>query len=118
MVTASKSKRIRKHYGTKQLKPALETLGAQLKAFRESKSFSQNELAKVAKIALSTVNELENNVAKDVRLSTIASIAEALDVDLHQLMFSSGLSLSDSDKSALGEIWKKFNQLYQRTRAK
>jgi transcriptional regulator with XRE-family HTH domain len=110
--------RIKKHYGADKLNTALKNLGKQVQDLRKKHGMSQNDLAKAAKVALSTVNEIENDAARDVRLSTLASLAGPLKVEMHQLLFSVGFNLKAKDLAALEAVHGQIEQLYLRSRLK
>ncbi|RDB41835.1 XRE family transcriptional regulator [Halomonas sp. DQ26W] len=61
-------------YGTEQL-------AARLKAAREAKGLSQRELSALAGVPQSHISKIENN-AVDLRVSSLSSIAHALDLEL------------------------------------
>lgn len=61
-------------YGTEQL-------AARLKTAREAKGLSQRELSALAGVPQSHISKIENN-AVDLRVSSLSSIAHALDLEL------------------------------------
>lgn len=61
-------------YGTEQL-------AARLKAAREAKGLSQRELSALAGVPQSHISKIEND-AVDLRVSSLSSIAHALDLEL------------------------------------
>ena len=61
-------------YGTEQL-------AARLKAARKAKGLSQRELSALAGVPQSHISKIENN-AVDLRVSSLSSIAHALDLEL------------------------------------
>ncbi|SDN55981.1 helix-turn-helix domain-containing protein [Vreelandella arcis] len=58
-----------------------EHLAARLKAAREAKRLSQRELSALAGVPQSHISKIENN-AVDLRVSSLSSIAHALDLEL------------------------------------
>ncbi|MGQ7245762.1 helix-turn-helix domain-containing protein [Halomonas sp. V046] len=58
-----------------------EELTARLKAAREAKGLSQRELSALAGVPQSHISKIENN-AVDLRVSSLSSIAHALDLEL------------------------------------
>lgn len=50
-----------------------------VKEYRENLGMSQEELAQKSGIARTIISRIENNQASDVKLSTLLSIAKALD---------------------------------------
>lgn len=61
-----------------------QRFGNQVRKLRNRRGISQEELAKKAKLDLTTINEIENG-NRDPMLKTIWKIANALDVKLSQL---------------------------------
>ena len=93
--------RLKKQYEDKDLSEALATVRRKLVIFRESLDLSQNELARRSGISLSTINDIENGLASDIRLSTIVSLATALKKNPIELLIPSDLKLKDSDRKDL-----------------
>ncbi|WP_192034430.1 helix-turn-helix transcriptional regulator [Halomonas sp. YLGW01] len=58
-----------------------EELAARLKAAREAKGLNQRELSALAGVPQSHISKIENN-AVDLRVSSLSSIAHALDLEL------------------------------------
>lgn len=58
-----------------------EELAARLKAAREAKGLSQRDLSALAGVPQSHISKIENN-AVDLRVSSLSSIAHALDLEL------------------------------------
>lgn len=86
----------------KELAELVACIARRLTFFRQEKAYSQNELFRVSGVSLSTINELENGVAGDVRLSTVVELALALGVKPIKLIASnSDLSPEDPDKREL-----------------
>ncbi|WP_108448341.1 helix-turn-helix transcriptional regulator [Halomonas sp. BN3-1] len=59
----------------------VEHLAARLKAAREAKGLSQRELSKLAGVPQSHISKIENH-GVDLRVSSLSSIAHALELDL------------------------------------
>ncbi len=91
-------KKPKKHYGDHNLSSLMRTLATKLKAYRSERGMSQSELARQSKVALSTINEIENQVISDVRLSTISALAKTLNKNSLELLSRSELDISDHDK--------------------
>jgi transcriptional regulator with XRE-family HTH domain len=65
--------------------------GEKLKAARVAKFYDRSELAEMAGLDQRTVEGLERNEwAGGSRLSTIRKLAEALDIDPHELLAEDG----------------------------
>lgn len=60
---------------------ATEQLAARLKAAREAKGLSQRELSALADVPQSHISKIEND-AVDLRVSSLSTIAHALDLEL------------------------------------
>lgn len=60
-------------------------LGMVIRKLRKDRAFTQEKLAELAGIGRSHLTEIENGL-KDVRISTLCSIAKALDVRTSELM--------------------------------
>src|SRR5262245_43178878 len=63
----------------------LPHIGARLKALRDAAGLSQQELAVRAGVSVSMVSHIEQGQKKDVKLSTLVTLAEALGVDVGRL---------------------------------
>jgi transcriptional regulator with XRE-family HTH domain len=63
----------------------LPHIGARLKALREAAALSQQQLAFRAGVSVSMVSHIEQGQKKDVRLSTLVTLAEALGLDVGRL---------------------------------
>lgn len=68
----------------------MRTIGQRVKHARQRAVMTQSELAKVAGIALITVNRLENDAIENPRPATVRQLASALDVDPAWLLFGEG----------------------------
>ena len=94
--------RISKHYEDKALSDLLRHVSKNLKAFREARGWSQNQLAKKAGgVAISTISEIEGGLARDIRFRTLTSLSRALGRDPVEFMVHSDLKLGGYDKKAL-----------------
>lgn len=60
--------------------PEIQAIRSRVTALRRAYRISQAELARRAKVATSVLNELENGVTRDPRVSTILCLADALHV--------------------------------------
>lgn len=63
----------------------MAVIARNLRWYRHERGLSQTELARRAKVALSTVNEIENRVAQDLRLTTLSALTRALKLSPTQL---------------------------------
>lgn len=82
------------------LKQTLSVIGANIRSIRERQGMSQIELARRSKISATTLNELEFHGFRDIRLSTLVALAQALKVPLAALFFQSDLELNEPSDHA------------------
>ena len=59
-----------------------------LKEVRESKNVSQEKLAELSGISRQTICKLEADPEFNARVDTIKALAEALEVDFHDIFFT------------------------------
>lgn len=105
--------RIPKSYD-KELGKLIRAVARNLKAIRVEGGVSQNELARRSKVALSTINELENEVVSDFRMSTIVTLAKTLGCGPLDLLGISDLDLKDSDRKEFEKAVKILSRLRHR----
>ncbi|MBI2604908.1 MAG: helix-turn-helix transcriptional regulator [Deltaproteobacteria bacterium] len=79
----------------------LERIGKNIAYYRAERSMSQAELARKSGISATTLNEIETFKPRDMRLSTLYSIARALGIAPVQLMSDADLDLSAKDHATL-----------------
>ena len=84
-----------------ELEDLLQAIGANLCEIRRENGISQAEMARRAKVSLTTVNEIETRQFRDVRLSTLIALASVLHVPVTRFMAATDLDLSDSDQARL-----------------
>lgn len=90
--------RVNKQYEDKGLVRLVRRVGKMLRFYREEAELSQNRLAKKSGVSISTINEIENFVVNDIRLSTVSTLARHLGVDPVKLMLAANITLSENDK--------------------
>jgi len=61
-------------------------LGWMLKAMREARGLTQDELAKKAKLSKPYISQIENGVRKNPSLPTLERLAKALGVPVRDLL--------------------------------
>ena len=83
------------------LNEILNQVGSAIQYYRERKGISQAELARLAEVSNTTLNEIETRKFRDIRLSTLLQISDALDVSLHQLFLKSDIDLHRRDQTQL-----------------
>ena len=79
-------KKRRKEINDPALKQVMHRIGENAKNLRERLDWSQQELGVKAKVASSTISEIETKTAFNVKVHTLVSIAKALKVDLADLL--------------------------------
>jgi transcriptional regulator with XRE-family HTH domain len=103
-----------KHYDDKQLNRFVRHLGSMLKFYREQAGLSQNKLSKVSGVSISTINEIENLLVADVRLSTISTLAKFLEVEPLSLIAPGNFKLSEDDKKDFRAAVKTLDRVNRR----
>ncbi len=105
--------RVNKAYEDKHLKRMVKQVGVMLRYFREEAELSQNALSRESGVSISTINEIENMIVNDIRLSTISTLARNLKKDPIQLIASPKFNLPEVEvaefKKAV-EILSKINR--------
>ncbi len=79
----------------------LKKIGNNIVALRQEKGLSQAELARRSKVSLTTLNEIESRPFRDIRLSTLFSIARTLEVPVIRLFEFSDIELNSRDQARL-----------------
>ena len=117
------SRRIRKDYGIGELTQCLRTLAAEIHSFREREGLSQADFAKRAKVSKTTVNDLENEVATDLQLSTFLLLCHELDKSPVSFLVASDVKAEPTDLrafmravEALTKVRNEFERLYRKLR--
>lgn len=90
--------RVNKQYEDKVLVRLVGQIGKLLRYYREEAQLSQNRLAKKSGVSISTINEIENCIVNDIRLSTVSTLARHLSIDPLKLMVTGNLVLPEDDK--------------------
>jgi transcriptional regulator with XRE-family HTH domain len=83
------------------LSSLLRVIGANITALREEKGLSQAELARKSQVSTTTLNEVETRQFRDIRLSTLSSLARTLDIPVVRLLQSSDVELQSRDQVQL-----------------
>lgn len=60
--------------------------GQNIKKIREQKNIGITELAKKAKVGIATISELESGIRKNPSGSTLKKIADALDINVNDIL--------------------------------
>lgn len=81
-----------------ELKSVLKIVGKNLKSLRDDRGLSQSSLAEKSGVSLTTLNEIESKQHRDIRVSTLVSIAQALNVSLIELFLDTDIEISNSDR--------------------
>jgi transcriptional regulator with XRE-family HTH domain len=70
-----------KEHKDAELEALAGNLAANVKTCRGARKLSQLQLAAMAGVSITTISEIENGKAENVRLKTITSLARQLNVD-------------------------------------
>lgn len=97
-----------------ELKSALFAIGGNIRMHRERLGMSQTELARRAKISVTTLNELERRAFRDIRLSTLVAVAQILKLPVVGLFFQSDLNFLESSDRA--QLLKASDSIFQITK--
>lgn len=62
------------------------SIGDRIRALREFRDLTQDELARIADVSVDTIRKLEQGVRQSARLTTLRALAQALDVQLERLV--------------------------------
>ena len=106
--------RVKKSYNDKKLEKLVKTVGKSLRYYREEANLSQNRLAKNSGVSISTINEIENLLVNDIRLSTVSTLARNLKLDPLDLIVPSDFKISISDEREYRKAWKVLDRIYKR----
>lgn len=85
-----------------------------LRFYREKAGLSQNKLSKLSGVSISTINEIENLIVTDVRLSTISTLAQFLNVEPLHLIAPGNFKLNEDDKKDFRVAVKTLDRLNKR----
>lgn len=64
----------------------ISTIAKNIKKYRAKMGVSQDKLSKLAGITLHTITKIESGATPDPRIKTVKNIADALGVDIDDLM--------------------------------
>lgn len=67
--------------------PSDHAMGARIRTLRESRGWSQGELARRVGVARATVNQWESGRIKDIRLAAVLRLTEVLQTTLRYLVY-------------------------------
>lgn len=84
-----------------ELKVLLKQIGINIRIIREERGISQAELARRSNISTTTMNEIETKRFRDIRLSTLTSISQALNVPVIELLKTTDVDLESKDQARL-----------------
>ena len=97
------AKRVRKDYGIGELTRCLRALAAEMHSFREREGLSQQDFARRASVSKTTVNDLENEVATDLQLSTLLLLCQVMGKSPVSFLVASDLKLENGDLRAFAK---------------
>lgn len=84
-----------------ELANLIKQIGVNLTELRQARGLTQTDLAKRAKVSITTLNEIESRRFRDIRLSTLTALAVALSVPVPRLFQDSDVKLESKDKARL-----------------
>ncbi len=97
-----------------ELAKVLKVLSKNIKFLRKQEDLSQGDLASAAGISVTTLNEIESKAHRDIRVSTLVSIAESLDTNIIDLFLSPDAPHSPSDMEQLLQVSRTINRIVQK----
>lgn len=65
-------------------------LGGRIKAAREARGLTQPELGRIVGVSKSAVNQWENGVVQNLKLTNLFAVAQAVGKDVRELVFGEG----------------------------
>ena len=84
----------------------MSTIAKNLQSLRKEAGLSQTKLSKLSGVAASTINEIENLVVKDIRLSTISALAKILEVEPLEVITPSSFDFKNEEKEEFQQALK------------
>lgn len=106
--------RLQKQYHDKVLVKIIDYIGKMIRRYREEAELSQNKLAKLSGVSVSTINEIENCVVNDVRFSTVTTLAKHLGVDPLKLIVPGNFVLNEDDRKEFRSAIKILDRINSR----
>lgn len=79
----------------------LNQIGANVRSTRQELKLSQAEVSKRSKVSITTLNHIESQRSRDIRMSTIVALATGMGVPPLLLLRVSDIKLKSSDHSRL-----------------
>jgi len=83
-----------------------------VRALRKERELSQRQLAQVVGMNQSTINELENDVIRDMRLTTVGKLARALGVEIADLLVPTGFNATAKGKREFKQALQTLQKIY------
>jgi transcriptional regulator with XRE-family HTH domain len=84
-----------------KLADLLKVIGRNIREIRQSQGLTQTDLAQRSKVSLTTLNEMETQAQRDVRLSTLVALAEVLSLPVAGLLMATDVRLESRDHARL-----------------
>ena len=75
------------------------SIGQRIAAARAAKNLSQTDLARIAGVTPSAINQIESGLTKSPKIELVFALADALDVDARTLTFGERKSRAAKDVS-------------------
>jgi transcriptional regulator with XRE-family HTH domain len=83
-----------------------------VRVLRKERDLSQRQLAQAVGMNQSTINELENEIIRDMRLTTVGKLAQALEVSIADLLVPKGFDVSAQQKREFRQAIKVLQKIY------
>jgi transcriptional regulator with XRE-family HTH domain len=77
-------------HGFPRILAGVETMGQRIKALREARGMSQQELGERVGVSKSAVSQWEVGTTSNVKLPTFLALLEALKTDMEYLVYGAG----------------------------
>lgn len=87
-------------------------IAGNVRALRKERDLSQRQLAQAVGMNQSTINELENDVIRDMRLTTVGKLARALGVEITDLLVPKGFDATAQGKREFKAALRTLQKVY------
>ncbi|MBY0469626.1 helix-turn-helix transcriptional regulator [bacterium] len=84
-----------------ELSSLLKQIGLNIRNAREEQSLSQAEVCRRAKISITRLSEIESKRSRDIRISTLSSLARVLGVSISDLLQDQETDFTHQEQVAL-----------------
>lgn len=83
-----------------------------VRTLRKERELSQRKLAQAVGMNQSTINELENDIVRDMRLTTVGKLARALGVEISDLLVPKGFDATGRQKREFKDALRTLQKVY------